>query len=84
MAQGRIVTLQGSLADVPGVLSRLLNCFADLGASVLTINQNIPLSGSAAVTISIRTDTLSGDVESLLTAARMLPGVLELGVLAAG
>ena len=84
MAQGRIVTLQASLADVPGVLSRLLNCFADFGASVLTINQNIPLSGSAAVTISIRTDTLSGDVESLLAAARTLPGVLDLGILAAG
>ncbi|MEA4823229.1 MAG: ACT domain-containing protein [Clostridiaceae bacterium] len=84
MTSGRIVTLQASLEDVPGVLSRLLNCFADCGASVLTINQNIPLSGSAAVTISIRTDTLSGNMETLLTAARALPGVLTLGVLAAG
>ena len=84
MAQGRIVTLQATLEDEPGVLSRLLNSFADLGASVLTINQNIPLSGSAAVTISIRTDTLSCNVESLISTAQALPGVLSLGVLAAG
>ena len=84
MTDGRIVTLQATLADVPGVLSRLLNCFEDHGASVLTINQNIPLSGSAAVTISIRTDRMAGDVEALLSAARALPGVLTLGVLAAG
>jgi len=84
MSAGRIVTLQGSLEDRPGVLSGLLNRFADLGASVLTINQNIPLSGQATVTISLRTETLTGDVESLLNDARGLPGVRSLGILAAG
>ena len=83
-ATGKVVSLYLVLRDRPGMLAQVIRTLYQNGGNILTINQNIPLSGSAAVTISIRTDTLSGDVESLLTAARTLPGVLELGVLAAG
>ena len=82
MSTDRIITLQASLADEPGVLSRLLNTFADCGVSILTINQNIPQGGQATVTISVRTANMAGDIEALMRRARMLDGVNSLGILA--
>lgn len=39
---GGIVTVHLILQDNPGVLSALLAAFADAGANILTVNQNIP------------------------------------------
>ena len=41
MLHGRIVTIQVMLRDEPGVLSGVLNLFADTGINVLTINQKM-------------------------------------------
>ena len=49
MKNGRIVTLQFSLRDEPGVLSQLLNIFAETGGNILTINPGIPVNGCAVV-----------------------------------
>ena len=50
MLHGRIVTFQMMLKDQPGILSQVLNLFADSGANILTINQGIPVNGCAVVT----------------------------------
>ena len=39
---GRILTVHMVLRDRPGVLSAVLSAFADAGANILTVNQNIP------------------------------------------
>ena len=49
---GGIVTVHLILQDNPGVLSALLAAFADAGANILTVNQNIPAGGVASVSIS--------------------------------
>lgn len=54
--QNRIISLYFILKDTPGVLSAVLSKLYELGANVLTVNQNIPVDGVAAVTISIRFD----------------------------
>ncbi len=78
----KIVTLQANLTDEAGVLSQFLNMFADCNVNILTINQTIPVNGQAALTISIRTGGMSGDVEQLIKRASQLRGVLKIGVLA--
>jgi len=82
MSEGRIITFGGELSDEPGVLSRLLNLLAKLGANILTINQNIPIDGRATVTISARTGGLEVGVDELLEEAEALSGVITLRVLA--
>lgn len=82
MLHGRIVTIQIMLRDEPGVLSTVLNLFAEMGANILTINQAIPGGGSAAVTIGVETSGLSGTVEDLLDAVGKARGVIRCNILA--
>ena len=82
MAAGRIVTFYTKLRNEPGVLSGILNILAKNGANILTINQGIPVDGSAAVTISAETAGLSIDIEALLTEMTALSGVIKSGILA--
>jgi len=78
----KIVTLQANLNDEAGVLSQFLNMFADFKVNILTINQTIPVNGQAALTISIRTGGMAGDIEQLIKRAETLRGVLKVGILA--
>ena len=82
MLHGRIVTVQVRLRDEPGVLSSVLNSFAVSGANILTINQGIPTSGCALVTIGAETSGLRIPVEELLTRTEELRGVLKCEILA--
>ncbi len=82
MMHGRIVTIQIMLRDEPGVLSTVLNLFAEMGSNILTINQAIPGGGSAAVTIGLETSGLNGTVEDLLDAVGKARGVIRCNILA--
>ena len=82
MLHGRIVTFQMMLKDLPGILSQVLNLFADSGANILTINQGIPVSGCAAVTIGAETSGLTVSMEELLQLALQVEGVLRCEILA--
>ena len=82
MLHGRIVTIQVILRDEPGVLSGLLNLFAGTGINILTINQNIPVNGRAAVTITAETSALQAPLEQLLSGGAASPGVIRCEILA--
>lgn len=45
---GHILTVHLLLRDRPGMLSAVLTAFAEAGANILTVNQNIPAGGTAA------------------------------------
>ena len=77
MLHGRIVTFQIVLKDEPGVLSAVLNIFAITGGNILTINQAIPVSGCAAVTIGAETSGLQISMEGLLERLLRVGGVLR-------
>ena len=72
---GGIVTVHLILQDNPGVLSALLAAFADAGANILTVNQNIPAGGVASVSISARPDRLIMPVDGFVRTLGALPGV---------
>jgi len=82
MLNGRIVTFQIMLKDEPGVLSAVLNIFAQTGGNILTINQTIPSSGCAAVTIGAETSELEEPVEELLNRIAEQSGVVRCEILA--
>ena len=82
MLHGRIVTFQFMLRDEPGVLSAVLNSFAVSGGNILTINQGIPISGCALVTIGAETSGLEGSLQELLARLNGAEGVLRGEILA--
>lgn len=82
MLHGRILTFQVMLRHEPGVLSAVLNVFAAHGANILTINQGIPASGCAAVSIGAETSGLKLTMEEFLSAVSALKGVLRCEILA--
>ncbi len=82
MLHGRIVTFQMMLKDQPGILSQVLNLFADSGANILTINQGLPVNGCAVVTVNAETSGLQGTLQELLARMDQAEGVLRGEILA--
>ena len=81
MMTGRIITFQLLLHDAPGILSSLLNDFADSQVNILTINSIVPTNGCAVVTISAETLDLTIPIEDLLQLLRRTPGVVKAEIL---
>ena len=82
MMIGRIITFQLLLQDEKGILSNLLNLFAEVNANITTINSIVPTNGCAVVTISAETMDLTIHIEELLRLIRKTSGVIKAEVLA--
>ena len=77
-ATNRILTIQAVLYDRPGVLMSLVSEFYGAWANILTINQNIPVSGKAMVSISARINNMMGTVDELLALLKNVDGVCSI------
>ncbi len=82
MMTGRVITFQLLLQDEPGILSTILNLFAESGANIMTINSIVPTNGCAVVTISAETMGLSVQLEMFLRTLQQIPGVIRAEILA--
>ena len=80
--RGRIITLALTVSDIPGVLSGILNMVADEKGNILTINQNIPIHGTANVTVSVDTKQMSDGQETLINSLSELVGVQKIEIIA--
>lgn len=80
-SKNKVITLTFLLDDEKGVLSGVLNTVSKHSGNVLTINQGIPLQGVANTTMSIETDKLTVELETLLKKLRSLDGVRRLDIL---
>ncbi len=74
-SSGRIVTVYAVLLDRAGILSKLMSVLYESGANIMTVNQNIPSGGRAAVSVSFRTGQLKMSVGELLIKLKELDGV---------
>ena len=75
--QQNIITIILYLSDEVGALSRVLNLISSAGASILTINQNVPMIGIAPVSISFITLNMEVELEQLLIQMEKLNGVIS-------
>ena len=82
MMTGRIITFQLLLHDEPGLLSTVLDVFAQCKANIITINSIVPTNGTAVVTISAETMDLTVQLEELLRQLRQTRGIIKAEVLA--
>lgn len=79
---GAIATLAFTLDDVTGILSEILSVLASGNMSVLTINQNIPVNGVANITISLRVNGVSTNLEDVIEGLKKINGVNKVHLLA--
>lgn len=82
MSRGHLVTFNMELRDRQGVLSSVLAIFAGNGANILTINQSIPTSGVAPVTITAATENIRITMDAFLAALKAIQGVLRIDIVA--
>ena len=79
---GHIITFQLMLKDRTGVLSGILSIFAYNGANILTINQSIPTSGVAPVTITAATENMQTTMEAFMAALKAAEGIIRVHLMA--
>lgn len=77
-----MATLSFTLDDVAGVLSDILIVLASCGASIMTINQTVPINGIANVTITLRMKQMEKDLRVLVQDFLKLDGVNKADILA--
>ena len=82
MMTGRVITLQLLLRDEVGLLSELLDVFADTNVNILTINSIVPSNGTAVVTISADTMEINTTLDEMMHMLRTFKGVVKAEVLA--
>lgn len=66
IAGGRKAVLSMMLTHEQGVLSALLMAISEVGCSVLTITQSLPIRGKASVTMSLDISDMSASLTELL------------------
>ncbi len=75
---GTIVSISMQLKHQAGVLSGVLNTIAEFNVNILTINQNIPLQGTAHVTVSIEVGQMKLRLDEMISKLNCLDGVLKI------
>ncbi len=75
--QGKIVSLQAILRDRAGVLSGFLQTLYGQGGNILTVNQGLPVSGTASVSVSLRVPNDDFDVSAMMESLNKLDGVVS-------
>ena len=78
----KLISLEFTLDDIPGVLSAILNVLVGGNASILTINQNIPINDIANVTITFKLYNIDGDLEGILDKLKKIKGVNKVRIIA--
>lgn len=79
---GKAITVLIHLKDEAGRLSDVLNCIAESGGNVLTINQMIPMNGIAIINMCVQTTRLKMGIDELIKLLKTLEGVREVQILA--
>ena len=82
MAGERKAVLSMMLDHTTGVLSALLRCISEAGASVLTITQSLPIHDMASVTLSLDVSAMTIAMSELLEAIAATDGVDNVRLLA--
>lgn len=73
----KVINLYVAMKDVPGMLQKCMNIFYESDANILTINQNIPVGGTADVSFSISMDTTNEKDIQMINALKKLEGIKD-------
>ena len=79
---GRRAVLSMLLEHEPGVLSALLQCVSAAGASVLTIDQSLPIHEKASVTLALDLGSMTVPLQKLTDGIEAVNGVENVRLIA--
>lgn len=82
VSEGRMAVISVMLSHEPGVLSALLTKISDVGGSIVTITQSMPIREKAQVTLCLDISEVSGTLEDLMADISVTPGVEKPKILA--
>ena len=82
LSGGRKAVLSMMLDHSPGVLSSVLSCISELGGSVLTITQSLPIHDRASVTISLDVSSMLCELNRLMKRIEQTVGVEQVKLVA--
>ena len=74
----KTITLSARLSDKAGTLSSLTTALYEYGVNILTVNQAIPINGTADVTLTVKTDNIICSVEDMLNSIKGINGVISI------
>ena len=74
---GKTLSLQAVLRDKAGVLSAFLQQLYNYGANLLTVNQGLPTSGIASVSVSLKVLSDDVDISEMLHSLNEIDGVIS-------
>ncbi len=80
-AKGKVITLFFVVEDFSGVLLNIIKQISNANANIVTINQNIPISGLTDITISIETAGMTSDIGEMMSGIRVLEGLRRCEIL---
>lgn len=72
------LTMNAILSDRSGVFSAMTAVLSEYGANIITVNQSKPVNGTAAVTITVRTDNTKITVSELLSRLKSVDGIISI------
>lgn len=75
MNEGRMAVFSVMLSHEPGILSALLTKISDVGGSVVTIQQSIPIHAKAQVTLTVDISNIPGTLSELMADIGAIQGV---------
>ena len=73
----KIISYYAVLKDEPGVLSAILSEFHRQGANIITVNQNMPIDGVAAVNITVKLFGAEADAYGLKKDLAAINGIVD-------
>lgn len=82
LSGSRTAVLSMMLDHSPGVLSAVLGCISEMGGSVLTITQSLPVHNRASVTISLDVSSMLCELTGLTKRIECTPGVEQVKLVA--
>lgn len=68
--------LSALLTDKAGVFSALTTVLYQHGANIITVNQGMPVDGTATASLTIRTENLNVSLDRLVKSIAAVPGVI--------
>lgn len=74
-SNGRKIIFSMVVTHKKGVLSAVLNLLSEYGGNILTIDQGIPINGSAFVSITMDVSLINSEVSTMLNTINEIEGV---------
>ena len=72
------LNLAAVLSDRAGVFSAMTAILYENGINIITVNQDAPVNGTAAVTLAVKTNNVDISIDELLEKLRNVSGIISI------